>query len=209
MNGLLDADRYFRFRIDLKTAALESFAEELFSASPAAVGLPGWGLIRLVYLRELGGGEFPFLLALPDNPPASKKSCFVGHRLLEEIEQPLRFNLAHVLTPYGIELSWSVQDLSAADLFVDVVSRIRGASMCFFDTYATQTQPNVFIEIGVAYALGIPMIVTEHVGGESDVDAKIPSDLQSLCRIRYRTYEELFRELYFGLPKFMSLCAAR
>lgn len=74
--------------------------------------------------------------------------------------------------------------------------------MCFFDSYGTEGKPNVFIEIGMAYALGVPMIVTEHVG--TLPGAEIPSDLQGLFRIRYATYEELFRKLYFGLPMFFQ-----
>jgi hypothetical protein len=74
--------------------------------------------------------------------------------------------------------------------------------MCFFDSYGTAGKPNVFIEIGMAYALGVPMIVTEHVG--TSPGAEIPSDLQGLFRIRYATYAELFRKLYFGLPNFLA-----
>jgi len=76
--------------------------------------------------------------------------------------------------------------------------------MCFFDSHSTEGKPNVFIEVGMAYALGVPMIFAEHVGVSSQTREAIPSDLQGLFRIRYATYEELFRKLYFGLLNFIA-----
>lgn len=164
----------------------------------------GCGEIRLVHLREMDGSEFPFLLALPQEKSTQRPlPCFVGHRFLKKIESPLRFNLAHILNPYGIELKWSAQDLSASDMFRDIVQNIRGASMCLFDCLETSDKPNVFIEIGIAYALEVPMIVTEYTREPSE-SSEIPSDLHGLFRIRYTTYQELFRKLYFGLPNFIS-----
>jgi hypothetical protein len=62
--------------------------------------------------------------------------------------------------------------------------------MCFFDNFGTANRPNVYIEVGIAYALGVPMIVAEYAGGGLEsVAESVPSDLQGLFRIRYATYE--------------------
>lgn len=181
----------------------EQFSQDLLARSPMAVAFPAGGEFKFLNLREMDGSEFPFILGRSQRQKRPLH-CFVGHRFLPSIEGPLRFNLAHVLNPYRIHLRWSAQDLSASGVFAEIVKGIRGAAMCFFDTYGTSGKPNVFIEIGMAYALGVPMIVAEHISDASDTIEGIPSDLQGLFRIRYTTYEELFRKLYFGLPNFIA-----
>lgn len=191
----------------LGTLDITKVCERLFARPPSELVIPGGDHIRLIHLREIDGTEFPFLLALPKRGSARKRlTCFVGHRFLKEIEGPLRFNLAHILDPYQIELRWSGQDLSASDIFAEIVAGIRGASMCFFDNQRTEDKPNVYIEVGIAYALGVPTILAEHADPTKarTLTSSVPSDLQGLFRIRYSTYEELFRKLYFALPSFVA-----
>jgi hypothetical protein len=205
--GLLSQEQYYLYRSALLSEASKKLAAELFSRPAVPVKIPGGALVKLIHLREMDGTEFPFLLALPHRVTKRRKlTCFVGHRFVPEIEGPLRFNLAHLLNPYRIDLNWSAQDLSASDMFRGIVKGIRGARMCFFDNFGTANKPNVYVEVGIAYALGVPTIVSEYVGefGSGAGGILIPSDLQGLFRIQYRTYEELFRKLYFGLPNFMS-----
>ncbi|HKV10057.1 MAG TPA: hypothetical protein VJ725_18095, partial [Thermoanaerobaculia bacterium] len=92
-------------------------------------------------------------------------------------------------------------------MFEDIVQGIRDADLCFFDNLGTLNKPNVYIEIGIAHALGKPMLVSEYLGtGGSRRRSRIPdtgsvpSDLQGLLRIQYRDYRDLCRQLYFGLP---------
>lgn len=205
VDGSLPFEGYSERLAALNALDLVPFAEKLFSRSPSEEEMPGQGVIRLVHLREIDGSEFPFLLAIPKRPTRRKRlTCFVGHRFLKEIEGPLRFNLAHILEPYRIELTWASQDVAVSDIFGEVVNGIRTASMCFFDNLSTDNKPNVYIETGIAYALGVPTILAEYSGPKEAWSAAIPSDLQGLFRIRYGTYEELFRTLYFGLPHFVA-----
>jgi hypothetical protein len=201
VSGVISQTAYHRIKARLAGDDFVEFAQELLARAPSAVAWRAWGDFSLVSLREMDGSEFPFILGLPPHRQRPL-NCFVGHRFLPEIEGPLRFNLAHVLNPYGIRLRWSAQDLSASGVFADIVKGIRNSAMCFFDSYGTAGKPNVFIEIGMAYALGVPMIFTEHVGTQTA--AEIPSDLHGLFRIQYASYEELFRKLYFGLPNFIA-----
>lgn len=203
VTGIISQAAYHRAQAYMSGETFDEFSQELFARSPAAVTFPSGGEFKFIHLREMDGSEFPFILGLSQHQKRPLH-CFVGHRFLPSIEGPLRFNLAHVLNPYRIHLRWSAQDLSASGVFAEIVKGIRGAAMCFFDTYGTAGKPNVFIEIGMAYALGVPMIVAEHVGEASDAVEAIPSDLQGLFRIQYTTYEELFRKLYFGLPNFIA-----
>ena len=110
----------------------------------------------------------------------------MGHRFLPNIERSLRFNLVHLFSPHGIDLRWSGYDLSARDVFAEIVSGIRSADLCFFDNLGTLNKPNVYIEIGIAHALGKPMLVSEYRGARPQRKTKIPdtgsvpSDLQGL-----------------------------
>jgi hypothetical protein len=108
----------------------------------------------------------------------------------------------HLLSPYGIDLRWSGYDLSARDVFDEVVYGIKSADLCVFDNLGTLNRPNVYIEVGIAHALGKPMLVCEYAGGKAERRRRIadtgsvPSDLQGLFRIQYRSYEDLCRQLY-------------
>jgi len=134
----------------------------------------------------------------------------VGHRFLKNIEKSLRFNLVHLFEPYDIALRWSGYDLGAKGIFDDIISGITNADLCFFDNLGTLNRPNVYIEIGIAHVLGKPMLVSEYIGPDSKGRRRIadtgsvPSDLQGLLRIQYRSYEDLCRQLYFGLPVFLE-----
>ena len=152
------------------------------------MNVPNVGLLRLIHLRELGGTTFPFLQGLSER----------------------RHNIAQLFSPYGVQLRWSGYDLSAAGLFSHIVNGIRSADMCFFDNLGTMNKPNVYIEIGIAHALGKPMIVSEYSGPTRKNTRKmpdtgsVPSDLQGLVRIQYDSYEQLCKQVYFGLPMFFE-----
>ena len=210
--GRVSVDEYHDLIVALKKS--ESLAESsrsLFENSPEAVHLEGFGPVRIIELREPDGSRFPFLQGLFRLPYRQKKlRCFVGHRFLTNIEQSLRFNLIHLLSPFGVVLRWSGYDLSAQDVFADVVSGIKEADVCVFDNLGTLNRPNVYIEIGIAHALGKPIIVCEYAGSASGRGRRIPdtgsvpSDLQGLIRIQYRSYEELCRRIHFSFPLFLA-----
>lgn len=174
--------------------------------SPEPVDLGFYGSFRVVYLREPDEGRFPFLQRIVrGDSPRRDLTCFIGHRFLKNIEKSLRFNLVHLLEPHGIHLRWSGYDLSAQDVFEDIVSGIRNADLCIFDNLGTLNRPNVYIEIGIAHAFGVPMLVCEYKGRRRVPDTgSVPSDLKGLFRIQYQSYQDLCRQLYFGLPLFLK-----
>jgi len=209
-SGLLTSNKFNDALGRLGASRFKLVAEKLFARSPRSVNVPPYGPLRILQLRELDGSTFPFLQGLEKTTRQETLTCFIGHRFLPQIEKDLRYNLAQILSPYNIRLRWSGYDLSAAGLFGDIVDGIRNADMCFFDNLGTLHRPNVYIEIGVAHALGKPMIVSEYVG-PTRRNAKripdsgsVPSDLQGLVRIAYSSYEELCKRIYFGLPMFFE-----
>jgi hypothetical protein len=211
LNGRLSTDQYHGNLAALRRdGILTDVSQRLFKNSPEPVEIDSYGPLRIVYLREPDGTEFPFLQGLAKAGPEERNKlvCFVGHRFQKNIERSLRFNLIHLLEPYGITLRWSGYDLSAKDIFDDVISGIKAADLCLFDNLGTLSKPNVYIEVGIAFAAGKPMLVCEYagVGGKRKMPdtGSVPSDLQGLFRIAYRSYEDLARQLYFGLPIFLD-----
>lgn len=211
VNGFISTDEFHDQLTDLRRSRrIAAASRRLFENSPQAVPLGAYGPLRVVYLREPDRSEFPFLQGLRKSSSLDRKeelTCFVGHRFLHEVERSLRFNLVHLFEPHKIALRWSGYDLSARDVFEDVVSGIRSADLCLFDNLGTLNRPNVYIEIGIAHALEKPMLVCEYVGtGKNKVPdtGSVPSDLQGLIRIQYRSYQDLCKQLYFGLPSFLE-----
>jgi len=213
IKGLISTKEYYTLLASIQgPGLLPLLSRQLFAQAPAPLQFGGFGQLRLIYLREPDGSEFPFLQSLSRRSVARKRdlTCFVGHRFLDSIESSLRFNLIHLFEPYKINLRWSGYDLTARDVFEDIVEGIRGADLCFFDNLGTLNKPNVYIEIGMAHVLEKPMLVSEYSGPGSRGRRKIPdtgsvpSDLQGLLRLQYRSYEDLSKQLYFGLPIFLE-----
>lgn len=208
LGGLISTHEYYQYISAVKDGTyLESISRRLFADSPEPVDLGPYGPLRIVYLREPDNGSFPFLqrMVRSDLPLKRDLTCFVGHRFLKNIERSLRFNLVHLLEPYDVHLRWSGYDLSAQDVFEDIVSGIKNSDLCIFDNLGTLNRPNVYIEIGIAHAFGVPMLVCEYAGRKRVPDTgSVPSDLQGLFRIRYQSYQDLCRQLYFGLPIFLK-----
>ncbi|MBW8874053.1 MAG: hypothetical protein JF614_03755 [Acidobacteria bacterium] len=213
LSGFISVDEYHDTVVALRrNDAFAPTSRRLFENSPEAIHLDGYGPLRIIELREPDGSRFPFLQGLTKLGPPDRRrlTCFVGHRFLKNIEQSLRFNLVHLLSPYGIDLRWSGYDLSARDVFDEIVRGIKSADLCLFDNLGTLNRPNVYIEIGIAHALGKPMLVCEYGGSAAGRRKKVPdtgsvpSDLQGLLRIQYRSYQDLCRQLYFNLPLFLA-----
>lgn len=178
-------------------------ARQLFSRQTAFVQRYKLRL-RLKHLREIDGAEFPHIEVLPTRQ-RSRKVCFVGHRFIPGVEKTLRWNLAQLLEPYNVHVDWSGKDPRSVQIFDDIVRRIKRANFCIFDNRATDRRPNVYIEVGVAYAFRVPFILFEYVPQKpGSRRPSIPTDLSHALTLRYENYQELFRGLYFALPAFFK-----
>ena len=155
-------------------------------------------LLQLKRLREINGTPFEHI-QIVFAKKRSRRVCFVGHRFLPQVTNTLRWNLRQVLEPYNVQLDWSGKDIRSVQIFDDIVERIKRADFCIFDNRATAKRPNVYVEAGIAYAVGTPFILFDYVRQKTE---SIPSDLSHSFAIRYMTYQSLFREFYARLPVF-------
>ncbi len=213
-DGKLSVDKYYDALRNIDDRPdLRSISKTLFTSVGKAVKFAGVGTLRLVLLKEWDLSSFPFLQALPDRPTGTTKSksgrvCFVGHRFTENIERSLRYNLQHLFEPYRITLQWSGYDLQAESLLPAIIRMIDEADFCLFDNLGTLNKPNVYIEAGIAYAKKRPMIFCEYAGDggrKPPADSgSMPTDLTEILTLRYRSYEEFCRTLYFRLPSFLE-----
>jgi len=211
VNGALSTDQYHDLCADIRrNPKLAAISRRLFTNSPKPISVESYGKLRIIHLREFDGSTFPFLQGLTQQGSRRRERklvCFLGHRFLQDLESSLRFNLVHLFEPHAITLRWAGDDLRAGDVFENILKGIRSADLCLFDNLATSNKPNVYIEIGIAYALRKPMLFCEYAGtgaGTFFETASVPSDLQGLLRIQYQSYQELCKKLYFGLPSFLK-----
>jgi len=54
---------------------------------------------------------------------------FLGHRFVDHITQPLRFNLARILGSYGIKLIFAGQDSASEPLISDIIKKLSSAEL--------------------------------------------------------------------------------
>lgn len=200
LHSAIDSQAYDQIEKFARSAACARLARTLLRDKKVEVSHLGLTL-QLKHLREVSGKKFWHIeLMVHPGRRRKKRVCFVGHRFTAKISKALRWNLRHVLEPYNIKLDWSGQNPTSVQIFEDIVRRIKAADFCVFDTRATQGKPNVYIEAGIAYAVGTPFILFDFVDGAPG--ASMPSDLGHALSLRYSTYEQLFREFYAALPAF-------
>jgi hypothetical protein len=133
-----------------------------------------------------------------DRPPSQRGQCLVGCRFIREVQDRLNSVLEPILAYYGYEIVFQ-SSLGGRQILKQVFDRLASGEIAFalFDTQRTARRPNVFIELGVAYALGKPFILLEREGSVR------PSDLEGLITLRYSTYRDLALQLTLRLPTFL------
>lgn len=160
------------------------------------------------YRLELPGDRLLFFIPRKFNalkrPPSQRRKCLVACRFIEEVQSRLESVLEPIFSYYGYELVF-VGDLGRDQILKQVLDHLKSGEIAFalFDTFRTSRKPNVFIELGIAYALDKPFILLEHE------TAVLPTDLGGLITLRYSGYRELARELTTKLPTFMDLLARK
>lgn len=208
IHGELTQKQYHDAKAGLDDPELRRLRDSLFEIEGQGVTFPGVdGSLKLISLREPSLRKFWFIQYVPRSTNAKTQiECFVGHRFRPNFQRSIRFNLRHLLDPYRINLKWAGFDLNGDGLLRDIVRNIKQSHMCIFDNLGTLDRPNVYIEAGMACVLDRPMIFCEYVGRRNRVldTGTMPSDLSGLLRVQYKSYEDLCRQLYFGLPHFLK-----
>jgi hypothetical protein len=162
---------------------------------------------QLVSMKSMDDNEFPFVRILIkrdlEKIPKKRLRVFVGHRFLNHITEPLRFNLARICEPYRIKLMIAGQEAASEPLLSDIVKKMRSADFAIFDNRETETKPNVYIEIGMSLILKLPFIVCDYRDPKRPEFDPIPSDLSGFLTLRYSDYKSLFTEPALKLPSFI------
>lgn len=160
-----------------------------------------------ILMKAIDCSDFPFVRILLKSDlaqiPKRRLKVFVGHRFVDHITQPLRFNLARILDPYGIKLMFAGQEAASEPLLSDIIKKLRAADFAIFDNRETETKPNVYIEIGMSLILKLPFIVCDYRDPKRPDFDPIPSDLSGFLTVRYADYKSLFTELSLKLPSFI------
>jgi hypothetical protein len=161
----------------------------------------------LLDLPELEGGRFCHVLAVPREQNAFEarlkqklqRKCFVGCRFDRGRKRFARL-LQDILGYYGYEPYFSDTGYWKGQILEEIIKGLssRKFEFALFDNRATEGKPNVYIEVGAAYALRKPLILFDYRL------ARLPSDLAGFSTIRYQTYRSLARQLSRRLPKFLS-----
>ncbi|MCI0691197.1 nucleotide-binding protein [candidate division KSB1 bacterium] len=160
-----------------------------------------------LFMKTMSGLDFPFVRILFKDDlaqiPKKRLKVFVGHRFVDHITQPLRFNLARILEPYGIKLMFAGQEAASEPLLSDIVKKLSTADFAIFDNRETETKPNVYIEIGMSLILKLSFIVCDYRDPKRPDFDPMPSDLSGFLTVRYANYKSLFTELSLKLPSFI------
>lgn len=185
-------------------------SRDLFNNLGRQVDTDALGPLKLVMLRGLNGKEFPFILVTAERVQRKPLKCFVGCRFVADIDRNLEYNLRTILEPWEIHVHLEGRNLGASSLFNRILRSIRSSDMCIFDNLGTSDRPNVYIEAGISLAEDKPMVFCEYAGrsisglGAIPATGGIPADFRGLTRVQYRSYERLFRDLYFRMPRFLK-----
>jgi len=205
MTGQIDTPTRRAYEHQLRRRRwVEDLVADLYGprGEAAISDMPGIKLV-LLPMREIGRGRFNLLIYKRTNDVAPRRRavrCLVGHRFTGEIEESFRWNLRNLFEIFGIEEEYSGFDGAAVNIIDDLRNKIATCDFCLFDNRETTSpsKPNVYIEAGMAFALGRPFIFCHY---RREV---WPSDFSNVFYLSYRNYKELFQKLYARLPIFLD-----
>lgn len=159
----------------------------------------------LLELTEIGRKTFPFVLCIPTEidfinkrgKKTRRSECFVGCRFGSFREELTRV-LEPILSYYGYKIIFGDTGFRSGQIFDTILDALSYVDFALFDNRGTETKPNVYMEVGAAYANEVPHLLLEYK------KSQLPSNLTGLQSIRYSNYRELARTLSLGLPSFFE-----
>lgn len=124
---------------------------------------------------------------LPENQGSN--FYFVAHEFSASGLDDLRTAIKEALSSSGLEPYFADKEIIEGQIFINkILPKIRNCRFGIYDI-SNPTKPNVFIELGAAIAIGARYYIVVRE------DVSIPSDLQGLDRIEYRSFEHLKTQL--------------
>ncbi|HEX7185204.1 MAG TPA: hypothetical protein VF756_25490 [Thermoanaerobaculia bacterium] len=197
------------FRSGQLRLGAESLMEEGSFCSPELA--VDFYMLTLPELPRISRTPFPFVFFIPRdmnsfaaNPEQPRRECFLGCRF-DGHERRLKELLDSLLGYYGYRATLLDASYGEPQLLEKAFRKIRSRDIDFalFDNRAAEGKPNVYIELGMAFAIKKPFILLQH--GRS----VLPADLIGLSTLRYSSYEELAQKLALQLPPFLRSSARR
>lgn len=114
---------------------------------------------------------------------------FVAHEFSASGLEDLRAAIKEALSSSGLEPYFADKEIIEGQIFMDkILPKIRNCRFGIYDI-SNPGKPNVFIELGAAIATGAHYYIVVREG------VPVPSDLQGLDRIQYRSFEHLKLQL--------------
>lgn len=119
----------------------------------------------------------------------NSQDYFVAHEFSASGLEDLRSAIQEALSSSGLEPYFADKEVIEGQIFINkILPKIRGCRFGIYDI-SNPAKPNVFIELGAAIAMGARYYIVVREG------IAVPSDLQGLDRIEYRSFEHLKAQL--------------
>ncbi len=119
-----------------------------------------------------------------------KREFFVAHSFIKKYKDDLRGAVEKALCGHldGLQPYYADTEIRKGHIFVDkIIPKVKSTEFGIYEI--SENNPNVFLELGTAIALGTTYYIVCRKGTE------IPADLQGLGRIEYESFLDLTKQL--------------
>ncbi|MBT7092062.1 MAG: hypothetical protein HN936_02375 [Bacteroidetes bacterium] len=132
----------------------------------------------------------------PVNPRLEKNKAFIGMPFKDEYLDSFNYGVKPALESIGYSFFKADEDISNTDIMCKICRELQACSIALINI--SGLNPNVMLELGLAYGIGKPVIILK------DKDTKAIADLGSLEYIKYDHAYDLMQKLIKGLPNILK-----
>jgi len=127
--------------------------------------------------------------------------CFVGHVFskdqIDDLRAAIQAGFDAAGATAGIEFWYADDHISSGHVLDKIFGAIRGADCCIFEV-SNSARPNVFLELGYAYACDKrPLLLVK-------AQQILPSDLAGYDHVQYGSMKELEEKIQKLAPQFLT-----
>lgn len=112
---------------------------------------------------------------------------FVAHAFTKENKDDLRGAIENALKDFNFEPYYADQEIRSQHILCKICEKIQCSNFGIFDI--SDKNPNVTLELGMAWGLGMKALLIAKSG------SKIPADLDGLDRLEYVSFRDLTKKL--------------
>ncbi len=128
----------------------------------------------------------------PVNPKLIKNKAFIGMPFRDEYLDSFNYGIKPALESIGYSYFKADESISNTDIMCKICSELQSSSIVIFNI--SGLNPNVMLELGLAYGVGKSVIIVK------DKNTKAISDIGSIEYIEYDHAHDLMQKLSKGLP---------